>query len=86
MHFTAKYNKALGDAVSSMQRTYASEIIARRLSPEKMMSERQDFLYHVLRQEGEKGMTRKELEGNSSILVLAGKSFRFLLYLFGSDA
>lgn len=66
--------------MAAVQRGYAKEIIAKRLSEEGRMEEKQDFMYHILRQTEEKGMTREELEANAGLLVLAGTliSFPFL--------
>lgn len=74
MKFVANWNKAVKKSLSGMLRGYSEEIMDRRLSPERMMSDRQDFMYHVLRQEGEKGMSKREMVMNASILVIAGKS------------
>lgn len=60
------------NAVKGMERGYSKDIIAKRLSPENKMGDRKDFMYHILRQEEGRGMSRGELEQNAGILVIAG--------------
>lgn len=68
----SKYSGTLRTGLLDMKRSWAKDILDCRLRPERKMQDRQDFLYHVLRQEDAKAMTRPELEKNTSLLIFAG--------------